>query len=403
MPELQGLIPIDCEPPDFLCDVGGSRVGIEVTRFFFPTDSHPPPQAAETKRMSLAKELREEHLKTNITPVHVSIIFFRDDALLKASQRSALKKELLAFVSQHIPPPGPAVEFDLDSLPESLLEKGVDMITIINAELTSPCWSLSYASTTNGMKIKIAILVFGCVSATAQDSLVNGGNFIGTGSGSYVEDLARQKAYQAKLEHDFVPKDPWREIDGKTNYAKAGWVQFTGEIVAVKPYGIWVKGGYGKPPFSENFRNEEGREFFVKNYPYQGAYGDNLSSSQNLTAKESGVFTFTNTTGGTTTIHQLDYGVPCGPPQPTPEQLGAIKLKQQLDKQRTLEGQTNAVHWLQSQATNGDVSAQCSLGLHYLNGLGCETNKEQAIFWLQKAAEQGDSEASNKLSELKLP
>jgi len=97
--------------------------------------------------MSLANELREEHLKTNVTPVHVSVILFRDDALFKASQRSALKKGLLAFVSQHIPPPGPYVEFDLDSLPESLLEKGVDMITIINAELTSPCWNLSYAST----------------------------------------------------------------------------------------------------------------------------------------------------------------------------------------------------------------------------------------------------------------
>jgi hypothetical protein len=98
--------------------------------------------------VSLANELREEHLKTNITPVQVSIILFRDDALFKPIQRSALKNELLAFVSQHIPPPGPYVEFDLDSLPESLLEKGVDMVTIFhNTELTNPCWSMSYAAT----------------------------------------------------------------------------------------------------------------------------------------------------------------------------------------------------------------------------------------------------------------
>jgi len=146
-PELQELKPIDCEEPDFLCDVGGSRIGIEETRFFFPSDSNPPPQAAETKRIGLANELREEHLKANIKPVHVSVILFRDDALFKANQRAALKKELLAFVSQHIPLLGSAVEFDLDSLPESLLEKGVDMITIINAELTIPYWNLSYAST----------------------------------------------------------------------------------------------------------------------------------------------------------------------------------------------------------------------------------------------------------------
>jgi len=35
MPELQGLNPIDCEQPDFLCDVDGNRVGIEETRFSF--------------------------------------------------------------------------------------------------------------------------------------------------------------------------------------------------------------------------------------------------------------------------------------------------------------------------------------------------------------------------------
>jgi TPR repeat protein len=53
--------------------------------------------------------------------------------------------------------------------------------------------------------------------------------------------------------------------------------------------------------------------------------------------------------------------------------------------------------WLQSEATNGSVSAQCSLGLHYLNGQGCETNKELAVYWLTQAANQGEIEASNKL------
>jgi TPR repeat protein len=54
-----------------------------------------------------------------------------------------------------------------------------------------------------------------------------------------------------------------------------------------------------------------------------------------------------------------------------------------------------------TQATNGIASAQCSLGLHYLSGQGCETNMELATEWLQKAAEQVSLEASNKLAELK--
>jgi TPR repeat protein len=62
--------------------------------------------------------------------------------------------------------------------------------------------------------------------------------------------------------------------------------------------------------------------------------------------------------------------------------------------------QARAVILLQSQATNGSASAQCSLGLRYLNGQGCETNREQAIYWLTQAANQGDQEASNKLASL---
>jgi TPR repeat protein len=65
--------------------------------------------------------------------------------------------------------------------------------------------------------------------------------------------------------------------------------------------------------------------------------------------------------------------------------------------------QTSAVRWLQSQAASGSASAQCSLGLHYLTGQGCETNQTLAVFWLQKAAAQGDIEASNKLAQIQIP
>jgi S1-C subfamily serine protease len=88
----------------------------------------------------------------------------------------------------------------------------------------------------------------------------------------------------------------------------------------------------------------------------------------------------------------------------TPEEIkvaqDAAQARAIADKKRAMQGQIDAVRWLQPQATNGDASAQCSLGLHYLNGQGCETNREQAIYWLQKAADQGNFEASNKLVSL---
>ena len=257
------------------------------------------------------------------------------------------------------------------------------------------------------MKIQTAILALGCISAMAQDSLTSSGNFLGTSPAALAAPNPNKiENERAKAEYNFIPKDLWREVGGQTNYAKGeGWVQFTGEIVAVKPYGIWVKGGYGKPPFNRDFYNQEGLEFFVKNYSYQSAYGDILLSSKNLTAKESGVFTFTNTTGGTTTLHQLDYGVPCGVPawfiEQQKKQADAAQAALEAQKKKAFELQKHAVEWLLSQATNGSASAQCSLGIHYLNGQGVETNKETAVYWLTQAANQGNIEASNALEKLK--
>ncbi len=79
------------------------------------------------------------------------------------------------------------------------------------------------------------------------------------------------------------------------------------------------------------------------------------------------------------------------------QKIAATKAEQA----KLYAAQARAVLWLQTQATNGDASAQCCLGLHYLNGQGCETNLVKAIYWLQKAAAQGDLEASNKLASLR--
>jgi hypothetical protein len=104
-------------------------------------------------------------------------------------------------------------------------------------------------------------------------------------------------------------------------------------------------------------------------------------------------------------IDLYDCGSVYRPPPPSPEQLKAAQAAAQLravkDRQRYLIGETNSVRFLLTEATNGSPSAQYSLGEHYLAGLGCETNREQAIYWFTQAAKQGSIEASNKLSSLK--
>jgi hypothetical protein len=260
------------------------------------------------------------------------------------------------------------------------------------------------------MKIKIAILVFGCISAMAQSD----GNFLGTSPAAFghtsPEQIKSREERRAIAEYNFIPKDPWREIGGQTNLAKGdGWVQFGGKIIEVQPTGIRVNGEHGKPPlaFSPDGSYEPVEIFFVENYPYQCAEGENLVSAQHLTAKESGVYTYPTAIGGTSTIRKLDYGVPCGVPawfiEQQKKQADATQAAIEAQKKKAFESQKRAVEWLLSQATNGSASAQCSLGFHYLNGQGVETNKETAVYWLTKAANQGDMEASNKLSQLKSP
>jgi len=112
-----------------------------------------------------------------------------------------------------------------------------------------------------------------------------------------------------------------------------------------------------------------------------------------------------------TDYRSYDCGLPLTEPYKivrtyAPGELAAQMARQKLEAQKAAtqanEGQIKAVNWLQPQATNGSPSAQCSLGIHYLNGQGCEINREFAIYWLKKAAAQGDVEASNTLAKLKL-
>jgi hypothetical protein len=90
-----------------------------------------------------------------------------------------------------------------------------------------------------------------------------------------------------------------------------------------------------------------------------------------------------------------DVGAPYTPPVVplTPEQKAALAKKKHHEAVKVFR-------WLENQATNGSVSAQTSLGEHYLTGNGTDTNLVLGKYWLQKAADSGDVEASNKLVSL---
>jgi TPR repeat protein len=160
-----------------------------------------------------------------------------------------------------------------------------------------------------------------------------------------------------------------------------------------------------------------GQKIVLRNYPNAHLLniGDDITppvvamraGDANVTSSERGVWrtyysnnsgraSRSSTSGGIEeNVLLFDMGAPYQP-QLTPEQIAAEKKNQSKQDVKSF-------HWLQKQATNGDASAQCSLGQRYLTGRGTETNREAAIYWLKQATAQGHEESSNILWRLENP
>lgn len=205
----------------------------------------------------------------------------------------------------------------------------------------------------------------------------------------------------------FVPLDPWRAIGGQTNYVKAKGVQFCGKIVEVTPHGIRIQGECG--PLGTIYYPVNGwinlaprdqpvyPEFFVTNYPFKAINGGIIASAARLMAEYAGTYTYKTADGFSETIDKLDYGTPCGP-NPVWVAARQKEIEDARDARRASE--LRRIEFLTRDATNGDSSAQYSLGYHYLHGIGCETNQVMGIYWLLQAAAKGNISASNDLQQI---
>lgn len=193
----------------------------------------------------------------------------------------------------------------------------------------------------------------------------------------------------------FVPKDPWRAINGHTNYVKLDGVEFSGQVVDVTSGGIRIDGVWGTlglPGHRE--------DFLVVNFPYEVVNDETIQMSEHLMAWYVGTYAYETVNGASRTIHKLDYGVPCGP---NPDQIAALQKEMQEKAEVQHQAELKKLETLKEGATNGDSAMQYSLGVHYLYGVGgCETNKDAAIFWLSKSAAQGNMDASNDLGAIEV-
>ena len=236
------------------------------------------------------------------------------------------------------------------------------------------------------MKFLIPFLLLICCLAFAQEN----GNFIGSNIGMTPQQTPQEiSAQRAKEKITALGGHVLRRVDGKIyNLFQTG--QFLGGTVQ------YIEGDVIIARYDYGNRNY----YAVKNYK-----GDAVADKGiNPFAMRNGIYNWNNGTP----LELYDCGQILSDEEEKSE-IATIQKKQQeillqnkqVEQKRQFLIQSNAVARLKIQATNGIAYSQRSLGLHYLSGQGCETNLERGIYWLQKSAAQGDSEASNKLEQLK--
>jgi hypothetical protein len=99
-------------------------------------------------------------------------------------------------------------------------------------------------------------------------------------------------------------------------------------------------------------------------------------------------------------FYVFDCGVESAPPTHVETQA---EINQKALSQRSAQQKVFESHLARAQSTNSAAADCYRVGLDYLYGRGCVTNRAEAITWIKKAADLGSEEATNKLMVLNLP
>jgi hypothetical protein len=209
------------------------------------------------------------------------------------------------------------------------------------------------------------------------------------------EQIAARKAL-ADWYAKYVPRDPWRVINGITNFAKGqDWVEFSGKVIEVQHTGVRVRGWYGFPGAT----HVGTKEFFIRNYPYDVAEEEQVGGLY-FAAQDSTSHTYTTTMGTSRTIHSLDYGIVSEPPEyarpkPVDPLVAAVAAQRKKAEQdaRLLKYQLDL-------AAKDDPYGLFRIGQRYATGDGVEKDLQKARVLLIKSADQGNTEAAETLKKL---
>jgi len=242
------------------------------------------------------------------------------------------------------------------------------------------------------LRILIFCLMAAAVSAQAQTTKphhkkgATNSPTDGTSGDAASAASADQAKTVAGYQANFIPTDPWRVLNEKTNYVKgAEWVQFEGHVTTVSASGLVLQGWFGEPLcyLLPNNGGATTTTFFLSRYPRRVAVGQLLSRNDRLVAYKS---------GSKDDLPNLDYGT-VYVPELTDEQkaaLAAAKAKKE----------SSVLAWHKELAEKGDAYGEYKMGVRYLNGDGVDKDPAKGRDLLAKASAQGYKDATDELAKL---
>lgn len=200
-------------------------------------------------------------------------------------------------------------------------------------------------------------------------------------------DPAADQAKQvADYQKTFVPADPWRVMNEKTNFAKGpDWVQFEGTVRSVTTEGIVMQGTFGEPLFYLLPRNGGATTgtFILAHYPRRVAIGQIFSRNDKLVAMKA---------GNKEEWPILDYGSVYVPELTEAQKAQVAQAKSSSD--------AKVLAWHKELAEKGDAYGEYKMGIRYLNGDGVDKDPVKAKDLLSKAAAQGNKDAADALAKM---
>ncbi len=203
-------------------------------------------------------------------------------------------------------------------------------------------------------------------------------------------------------------QDPWRIINGTTNYVLGTnqvFKLFFGKVLGTHPDGIRIDGAiFPTVERSSRYGESVRTEFFVRGFSRSFVDGEFIGPENGFAAIQSGHHQYNTALGGTRKIVSLDYGRPTDEPSWVKEnQLKALDAEKKRQSQAAGKLIEKSIAYERGLMDKGEALGFYMIGCRYLKGDGLEKDETKALGLLKTAADKGSTDAASLLKQRPTP